>query len=160
MRTWTVALLVAVTVTACGSEEEPAGSGLSIEEPWVKSADDGMTAAFGTLVNDGDEDLRIVAAESPSAPELELHEVAMGDAGEMVMREKDGGFVVPAGGEHVLEPGADHLMLMDLAAPIAPGDDVEFVLTLEDGTTVEFVAQAKDFAGADEDYQPGSGHDG
>lgn len=159
---------LALAVSACGSDEtEPAAAEttapetvLSIEEPWVKSAEDGMTAAFGTLVNSGDEDLRIVSAQSPASPMMELHEVAMGDGGEMVMREKGDGFVVPAGGEHILEPGADHIMLMDLAAPIVPGDEVDVVLTLEDGSTFEFSAQAKDFAGADENYQPGEGHDG
>ena len=27
---------------------------IGIRDPWVKAADKGMTAAFGTLVNDGD----------------------------------------------------------------------------------------------------------
>lgn len=153
---------VALIASGCGGGDagpaaEPADApqekALTIADPWVKASDEGMTSAFGILVNDGTDDLRIVSSESSMSTVVELHEVVMTD-GEMLMREKADGFVVPAGGEHLLEPGADHLMLMDLTAPIAPGDDVDFVLTLDDGSTFEFTAQAKDFAGGDEDYQP------
>ncbi len=163
--------LVLISLVACGGDtsatestaegvaaHSPAtsiGTALVVEAPWAKAAESGMTAAFGTLVNPGDADVRIVAASSPAADAAELHEVAMAD-GEMVMREKPDGFVVPAGGRLVLEPGAEHIMLIDLAAPLMPGDEVEIVLTLEDSTTVEFTAQAKDFSGADEDYRPGT----
>ncbi|SRR5690606_4162670 len=155
--------LAALALASCGSAEGAVGTAsaeggtegaLTVEEAWVRAADDGMTAAFGVLVNSTDEDVRVVAAESPASAAVELHEVAVVD-GEMAMREKDGGFAVPAGSEHVLEPGGDHLMLIDLAAPLEPGDDVEVILTLEDGTTVELTAQAKDFSGADEEYAPG-----
>lgn len=155
----------AVLASSCGTDDsEPvadtptAAPTLSIEQPWVKAADEGMTAAFGTLVNPGNEDVRVVSAESTASPEMELHEVAATDDGEMAMQPKADGFVVAAESEHVLEPGADHLMFMDLAAPVAPGDEIDITLTLEDGSTLEFVAQAKEFAGADENYQ--HGHDG
>lgn len=144
------------TTAPAATSHEPA---LSVESSWVKAANEGMTAAFGVLVNDGTEDIRIVSAQSSASTVMELHEVTMID-GEMRMREKEGGFVVPAGGEHPLEPGADHLMMMDLTEPITPGDDVDIVLTLEDDSTFEFTAQAKEFAGGDEEYQPGEGHDG
>lgn len=143
------------TLTACSSSGEPAaasGAGaLTITDPWVKAADSGMTAAFGTLANPSDQDVRIVSATT-SISTVELHETATGDDGATVMRPKDGGFVVPAGGELALGPGGDHLMLMDLTAPIAPGDDVEIALTAQDGTTFTFTASARSFSGANESY--------
>ncbi|MFW6091794.1 MAG: copper chaperone PCu(A)C [Actinomycetota bacterium] len=165
-RTWPSALaasIAALVLAACGADDTTSdtaeaatgsGSPLTVEEAWVKAADEGMTAAFGVLANTSDADVRVVGAESPAAAAVELHEVAEVD-GEQTMREKDGGFEVPAGSEHVLEPGGDHLMLMDLAGPVQPGEGVDVVLTLQDGSTVELTAQAKDFAGADEDYEPG-----
>ncbi|MFW6034284.1 MAG: copper chaperone PCu(A)C [bacterium] len=159
--------VAALVLASCGSDDATSdtaqamtesGSLLAVEEAWVQAADGGMTAGFGVLVNTADEDVRVVAAESSASATVELHEVAAVD-GEQTMREIDGGFPVPAGSEHVLEPGGDHLMLMDLTAPVQPGDSVDVVLTLEDGTTVEFTAQAKDFSGADEEYVPGESSD-
>jgi copper(I)-binding protein len=126
---------------------------LTVRDPWVKAADSGMTAAFGTLVNDTGADVTITAATSPASP-IELHTMAMQD-GKMVMTEKEGGFVVKAGATHELGPGGDHLMLMKPSAPIKPGDEVSFTLTLSGGGTVAFTAVAKPFAGAQESYMPG-----
>lgn len=129
----------------------PSADALSITDPWVKAADSGMTAAFGTLVNSSDHDVRIVSATTDDSS-MELHEMAMGDNGEMVMRPKKGGFVVPADGKHELGPGGDHIMFMDLKSPIKPGDDVAVTLRAEDGSTFTFTAPARSFSGADEQY--------
>ena len=126
---------------------------LSIKDPWVKAAPAGtMTAAFGVLVNGTGADVTVTAAESPASP-MELHEMAM-DGGKMVMRPKEGGFTIPPRGTHELSPGGDHLMLMKPSAPVKPGDELRFTLTLADGGTVAFSAVAKPFAGADESYAP------
>ncbi|MDY7088653.1 MAG: copper chaperone PCu(A)C [Actinomycetota bacterium] len=146
------------TATAAGGTPAPAaaaGATLTIKDPWVKAAPAGtMTAAFGTLVNDTGADITVTGAESPASP-LELHEMTMKD-GKMIMRPKDGGFVVKAKGTHELGPGGDHLMLMKPKEAIEPGDQVTFTLKLGDGSTVPFTAIAKPFAGAEESYAPGS----
>ncbi|CEA09011.1 hypothetical protein BN1051_02374 [Arthrobacter saudimassiliensis] len=159
------ALLTAagLALTACNYEEERGEAApptaevaqLSVEEAWIKAAEDGMTGAFGTLVNDGDRDLVVTGASSDAADEVELHEMAADEHGAMVMREVDGGFTVPAGGEYTLEPGGNHLMLMGLTGPVQPGDTVTIELKLEDGSLVDFEAPAKDFAGANENYDGG-----
>jgi len=132
-----------------------AASALTVQDPWVKASAAGvMTAAFGTLVNNTGADVTITGATSPASP-MELHEMAMKD-GKMVMRPKEGGFVIKAGGTHELGPGGDHLMLMKPAAAIEPGDEVQFTLTLGGGGTVAFSAIAKPFAGAQESYAPGA----
>lgn len=153
-------------ISACGgttttvSDQEDSttktqSSALSIDQAWVKAADSEMSAAFGVLRNDSDKEIHITAATSSASPVMELHETVENASGEMVMREKEGGFVIPAGSEYVLEPGANHLMLMDIETPVKAGDDVSFSLTLQDGSTFEFTAPAKDFTGADERYIPG-----
>ena len=128
---------------------------VSIADAWVKSADEGMSAAFGVLSNAGDADVTIVSASTEASPMVELHETVANDAGEMVMQPKEGGFVVPAGGTLTLEPGANHIMLMGLARPIVAGDEVSFTLTFADGSTYTFTAPAKDFTGANENYVGG-----
>ncbi|RIV37075.1 copper chaperone PCu(A)C [Micromonospora radicis] len=128
---------------------------LTVQDPWVKAADEGMTGAFATLVNNTDADVTITAVTSAVSP-MELHEMAMQD-GKMVMRAKEGGVVIKARGEHRLEPGGDHLMLMNLAQPVRAGDELSFTLTFADGRTQTFTAVAKPFTGAQESYAPGHG---
>jgi copper(I)-binding protein len=141
--------LVAATPSA-------AASGLTITDPWVKTVKKGMTTAFGILVNSTGAAVTVVSATSPLAPMIELHEIA-DSGGKMVMRPKEGGFVIPARGTYRLQPGGDHIMLMGVTEEVKPGARIPFTLTLAGGGTVTFTAVGKDFAGAKEDYQPGMG---
>ncbi|WP_433531112.1 copper chaperone PCu(A)C [Micromonospora sp. CA-263727] len=141
----------ATTSASAGATAEVVG----VRDPWVKAADEGMTAAFGTLVNNSDTDVTITGATTTVSP-VELHEMAMQD-GEMVMRAKEGGVVIKAHSEHRLEPGGDHLMLMNLAEPVQAGDEVTVTLAFADGRTQAFTAVAKPFTGAQESYAPGHG---
>lgn len=146
--------------TPTESAPRPAGETVTIEDAWVKSADEGMSAGFGTLVNSGDDDVTVVAVASEASNMLELHETVENEAGEMVMREKDGGFIIPAGGSLPLEPGANHIMMMDLTGPLTAGSDVTFTLTFSDDSTFEFTAPVKDYSGANENYEGGDMQDG
>jgi periplasmic copper chaperone A len=136
-----------------------AAAALTITDPWVKAADSGMTAAFGTLHNDSGSAVRIVSAASDAAPMVELHEVVVDDAGATVMEPVEGGFVIPADGELELAPGGFHIMLMGMTDPIEPGEPVKITLTADDGSELTFTAPARSFDGADETYQGDSGVD-
>ncbi|MEV4364873.1 copper chaperone PCu(A)C [Nonomuraea sp. NPDC049625] len=168
-RTTIVVLGMAAALSACGTSQaapaavsapsaspaRPAGAAaLAITDPWIKTSKKGMTAAFGTLVNNSDADITVVSGTTPLSPKVELHEVVQ-SKGKMVMQPKKGGFVIPARGSHQLQPGGDHIMLMGLAKEVEPGAQISFTLTLADGGTFSFTALGKDFAGGKEDYQPG-----
>ncbi|MGP4101770.1 copper chaperone PCu(A)C [Nonomuraea sp. KM90] len=144
----------AAAPTAAPTVSASVTAGLSITDPWVKTTRKGMTAAFGTLVNNGDSPITVVSGASPLSPAIELHEVVESD-GKMVMRPKEGGFVVPAHGTHELQPGGDHIMLMGVTKEVLPGARIPFTLQVKDGEPLEFTAVGKDFAGGEEDYQPG-----
>ncbi|MFC7448164.1 copper chaperone PCu(A)C [Rhodococcus daqingensis] len=134
-----------------------AATSITLEEQWVKAADSGMTAMFGTLRNNSDADLLLTEVSSPASLRVELHEMADGGAGSTVMRRKQGGITVPAGGSYTLEPGADHVMLFDLPAPIKAGTEVPFTFLFGEAGTAEFTAQVRAFAGAKEEYQESNG---
>lgn len=155
-----------LALTGCGQSAtspapSPSGSAsqstaaLTVSDPWVKAAESGMSAAFGTIRNTTDKDVTIVSASTPASPMVELHETVMGANGTMQMQPKKGGFVIPAKGELKLEPGANHIMLMGLSKPVKAGDEITFDLKLSDGITVSFTAQGKDFTGANENYSGG-----
>jgi copper(I)-binding protein len=149
----------ATTSTAAGTDSAPAADTVTVSDAWVKSADEGMSAAFGELANTGSTDVTVVSVDSDASTMLELHETTMNDSGEMVMREIDGGFVIPAGDTVMLEPGGNHIMLMDLTAPLTAGAEATFTLTFSDDSTLEFTAPVKDYSGANENYE-GDDHSG
>lgn len=155
------AVLVVLLATGCTSptdeqNDQSMASEVTWEDQWASAGDGEMAAVFGTLINSGPHEARIVSGSSPAAGMVEVHEV-VGDAGAKTMRPKEGGIVLPAGGSHELAPGGDHLMLMDLTAPLTAGSDVELTVQFEDGSTLPVTVQVRDFAGADENYQPGHG---
>ena len=160
------AALLAAPLAACGSDDTDAAdttaqteAAVTVDDAWVKATEGEMTGSFGVISNSGDTDLTVVSATTTASDRTELHEVVMID-GEMKMTEKDEGFVVPAGGEHVLEPGADHVMVMDLQEPIAAGDSIDVTLVLDDGSEVTYSAQAREAEVGDEEYVPGDGMHG
>ncbi len=155
------AALVAMPLAACGSEDgdtdAASEAAITVSDAWVRASEGPMTGSFGIIANSSDTDLRVVAATTTASDMTELHEVVMID-GEMKMQEKQDGFVVPAGGEHVLEPGADHVMVMNMSEPVLPGDEVEITLELDDGTTYTYAAQGREAEVGDEEYVPSEGH--
>lgn len=149
----------ATSTSAAADAADPAS--LTLADGWAKAVEEvtedgmgSMTGVFGTLTNGGDSVIHLVGGSSPVASAVELHETVM-SGGSMVMREAADGFVVPAGGTLVLEPGANHIMLLGLTAPVPAGSDVEVVLTAENGAQVTVVVPARTFAGAEETYDPG-----
>lgn len=149
----------ATTGTDAADTATSAADSVEMDDAWVKAADEGMSAAFGQLVNSSDQDVTVTSATTPTSTSVELHETVANATGEMVMQQVDGGFVIPAGTTLTLEPGGNHLMLMDLTGPVRAGDEVSFALTFSDGSTFEFTAPAKDYAGANETYEGDSGMD-
>lgn len=133
---------------------------ITVVDGWAKATagteETSMTAVFGTLTNNTDQDRTIVSAVTTASPRAELHEMATVD-GAMIMREVTGGIMIPAGGSTTLEPGGLHVMVMDATEELAPGDEVDVVLTFDDDSTLEFTALAKEFAGANEEYESDGG---
>ncbi len=161
-------LTLGLTVGACSADRSPTPAAhqtattstaftmpdpwVKMTDSWVKAADSGMTALFGTISNTRDTDIRLTTGTSPAATKVELHEMATDASGVMVMRPKEGGFVIPAHGSLTLSPGGLHIMLMGLTAPVKPGDEVRVTLSADDGTTLEVTASARSFAGGNENY--------
>ena len=140
-----------------GGESEAAV--VVFQNGWAKATDTDMSGAFGTLRNTGDVEVHITGVTSPVSERVEMHEMVPGGSG-MMMQEKEGGFVVPAGGELFLEPGKDHFMLMDLTEPITTGQVIELVLEFDDGSEQDISLTARDFKGGEEEYVGDGGSEG
>lgn len=117
--------------------EQPMLMPEATEEPGMAMPGMDVSAGYFTLVNTGDSDDTLIAASTPSVMETQLHTMIMeGDV--MRMRELEDGVLVPAGGSAVFEPGANHIMLMGLTAPLVEGTAIPLTLTFASGleTTV------------------------
>jgi len=88
-------------------------------------------AAFMHIVNNGDEDDRLIAARSDVAKRVELHTHIEDDQGVMQMRKVEGGFPVAAGDMHALQRGGDHVMFMGLTRSLEQGAIVTVTLVFE-----------------------------
>jgi len=164
LRFGALALVAVLALPGCagGTAPAPAAESTSFvsSDVWVKAADGGMSAGFGELSNTGDTDLTVVSATSPATSSMQLHETVPNEAGQMVMREVEGGFVIPAHGSVELAPGGNHLMFMDVTSPLRAGDETTITLTFSDSSTAEIAAPIKEFAGANENYDGGAGESG
>ena len=118
---------------------------VKVDDPWVRAtvAPQKATGAFMQLT--AEKAAKVVAASSPVAEVVEIHEMKM-DGGVMKMRAVDA-LALPAGQPVALKPGSYHVMLMGLKAPIKAGDSVPLTLTVEGEdkrrTTVEIKAEAR-----------------
>lgn len=173
-RTGAGLLIAGLALTGCGSaadsgETTPSATAtsasstaaaadeLTLKSGWAKAAPSGMTAVFGTLHNAGEQPIVITGGSSEVATTVETHTMKM-EGGSMVMVRKEDGFTVPAGGELTLKPGADHIMLLGLKKPLLNGEDLTLKVTTKAGGEVTLTVPVRDFAGADEKYDPSMSH--
>lgn len=117
---------------------------LTVEQPWSRpAAQGGNGAGFLTVTNAGNTADALIAASSPVARRVEIHE-SMVMNGRAMMHPRPGGLEIPAGGAASLKPGGWHLMLIGLKRPLKVGDRFPATLTFRNAgkTRVEFVVQA------------------
>lgn len=118
---------------------------VKVDDAWVRStvAPQKTTGAFMQLTSA--KPVKVVAASSPLAAVVEIHEMKMED-GVMKMRAVDA-LPLPAGQPVALKPGSYHVMLMGLKAPIKVGETVPLTLTVEgedkQRSNVEIKAEAR-----------------
>ncbi|MCG7325025.1 copper chaperone PCu(A)C [Achromobacter sp. ACRQX] len=105
-------------------------AGLSVQDAWVRATVPNQHATGVFMQLTSKEAGRLVGVESQAAKHVEVHEMAMQD-NVMKMRQVPG-IDLPAGQAVDLKPGGYHVMLIDLAKQIVPGDHVALTLIVED----------------------------
>jgi copper(I)-binding protein len=126
------------SLAACGSDSdsgsdttsEASTADVTVTGAWIREPAEGQTvsAAYGVIANNGDEDITLVGASAPIEGTVEIHETIMEDDGTMSMQERTEGFLIPVGGENVLEPGGSHVMIMGIEPTEVVGTiDVTFI---------------------------------
>lgn len=98
-------------------------------ELWARGTVPGQKASGAFVQLRSPDAARLVAASTPAAARVEIHEMKMVD-GVMQMRQIPG-LDLPAGQTVALQPGGLHLMLMDLKQPLQNGQTLPLTLTVE-----------------------------
>ena len=114
-------LLVAVSIAQAET---------TVTNAWIRGTvpQQKATGMFGQITSSTGG--KLVAASSPAAATVEIHEMAM-EGTVMKMREVSGGLDLPAGKPVALSPGGYHVMLLDLKHRLEPGDIVPMTLIVE-----------------------------
>lgn len=99
------------------------------------------SAVFVELMNHTEQNRAIVAASTPAAGKVELHDV-IHDGDVMQMRQVDQ-IEIPAQGHVSLKPGSLHIMLFELTKPLVEGESIDVELTFANGEKQTFNAPIK-----------------
>jgi periplasmic copper chaperone A len=143
--TWTSTLSATLILFAGAASAQT-----TVTDPWIRGtvAQQKATGMFAQVTSASGGTL--VAARSPVASVVEIHEMRM-DGDVMRMRAVPG-LELPAGKAVALKPGGYHVMLIDLKQPLKPGETVPVTLVIEgkDGKreTVELQVPVKDLTTA------------
>jgi periplasmic copper chaperone A len=91
---------------------------------------------YFTITNTGTEPDRLIAAHSPVAGQVQVHQMALVD-GVMRMGELPDGLEIPPGHSVSLAPGGLHLMFMGITQAFTEGETVPVTLTFEKAGTID-----------------------
>ncbi|WP_423841095.1 copper chaperone PCu(A)C [Vibrio mytili] len=134
----TVAItLVALMASSVGVAHEYESDGIHIGHPWSREAPPNapVIGGFLQLNNHSDSNDALIAAESPIAGHVELHNHISED-GVMKMVKVDE-IPVPANGSVSLEPGSFHLMIFNPKKSLKEGDRFPMTLTFKHAGKVD-----------------------
>lgn len=138
------ALLLLALTAACGApQSEPAppaavlAAGITLTDAWAAPTPGGVDVSAGylTISNGGPGDDRLIAASSPRAARVELHEMSM-DGAIMRMRALDT-LPIAAGEQAVLAPGGMHLMFFGVTEPFTEDENIAVTLTFEHAGAID-----------------------
>lgn len=115
---------------------------VTAKDAWVRGMVKGQTATGAFMTITSTEPAKLVGVKTTAAPMAEVHASSM-EKGVMHMQAVES-VELPAGKPVQLKPGGHHVMLMNVARPLAAGDTVPLTLVIEDakGKRTEVPVQA------------------
>ena len=118
---------------AAGTAQES----ITITAPWTRATPPGARAASGymTLTNTGAHSDTLLQVNTPAASMTHIHQMSM-QGGVMVMRPIDGNMTLEPGQTITLQPGALHIMMVNLTRPLVEGEMITLTLEFEKAGTL------------------------
>jgi copper(I)-binding protein len=133
MRLFGLALAVCLLPLAAHAE-------VKIEKPWVRETLGAgkITAGYGKITNTGDDSDYLLSVTTPAAAAAELHQST--DKGGVMTMAPVTRLEIPRMGAVELKPGGYHLMIMNVARPLKPGEKINLVFTFAHAGAVTVAA--------------------
>jgi copper(I)-binding protein len=139
MKQFVIAVLLCLAPAAAGAQ-------VVVKDAWARSTVPGQSVGGAYMRIESSVPVSLVAASSSAAKSVEIHESSM-EGGVMRMRAVRKIDLGP-GKPVELKPGGYHIMLMELARPLAKGGKVPLRLTFEQqgkpAQSVDVVAEVRD----------------
>lgn len=151
VKSLTAGLLLAcctlITSPATAGNDSPGD--VKIDHPWSRPTPPGspMGVGYMTIRNTGDSDITFIAAETPRAASVSIHESSMKD-GVMRMRPMKNGLLIPAGETVELKPHGYHLMLEKLKSPLKEGEAIPLTLNFDGAKAMKVELAVESLDGA------------
>lgn len=139
MRKMILALSMVLAVAACdgkGDGESSSANGITVSDAYSFAVAQGMPAAavFMTIDNDTDTLDHMIGFKTDVSKTTMLHTMVIN--GDIVRMHRAQGYAIPAKGEHVLQPNADHVMLVGLKQPWVAGGSFKGIAVFENAGEV------------------------
>jgi copper(I)-binding protein len=134
----------ALGLAACGSGGDDA---LHVDDAWARAtpAVVSVGAVYLEVTSPVADELVGATVEPSIAAAVQVHRTAVDAAGAATMSEQ-AALPVPADGTLALEPFGDHLMLVDLAAPLTTGETFDLTLQFATAGDVTVPVEVRDDA--------------
>ena len=107
---------------------------LDIRDPWIKNLPPSVPvrAGYMTIHNPQSKAVSIVSLRSDAFASIEIHQTIEQDG--MMSMEQVPSLKIEPNSSVQLAPGGLHLMMMNPSEPTQPGDQLEIVIVLDDGS--------------------------
>lgn len=126
-----LALCAATVVAICPACVRAAQPVAEVTDAWVRATVPGQQVAGAYLKIRSARAAKLVGVKSAVAKSAEIHSMS-NDGGVMRMRKLDG-LALPAGERVALEPGRNHIMLLDIKRQLQPGEKIPLTLIVSQG---------------------------
>jgi copper(I)-binding protein len=114
---------------------------LDVRDPWIKNLPPSVPvrAGYMTIHNPQSKAVSIVSLRSDAFASIEIHQTIEQDG--MMSMEQVPSLKIEPNSSVQLAPGGLHLMMMNPSEPTQPGDQLEIVIVLDDGSEQRVVMQ-------------------
>lgn len=124
--------LAALLLVAAAPAQQAQTGALLVDHAWSRPTAPGMPmgVAYLAITNRGKAADALVAASTPAAAQVEIHQTTLSDG--MARMRPVQEVVIAPGSTVKIEPGGIHLMLVGLKQPLSPLDTVPLTLRFRD----------------------------
>jgi copper(I)-binding protein len=141
-----IALLLAslVSLAPTAFAEKPQikkAQGLQIVDPWIQATTDQNALLFLKIANPSNKPDELIDVTTNSSVRSELQAPEVDNSVTYV--KKVGFIMIPPKGNKLLEPGGNHIMLMQLNRHLAPGDSVEVTFKFKDAGNIQYLVPVR-----------------